>query len=161
MCLWLRFWSHWFWTCCCGFVLPTSSFKMFMWLKLCAFPTCWKPFVRIWSTPNHHGLEKVPVAKALVTSGLKNMLLWLMIDLCVPSNQIMIKLRIVAPSQLPDVCKFESDAVANGACVSCMESIWAHYSNAKSDPGCIHVAVAKLFADINLENLAVVTFLMT
>ena len=75
------------------------------------------------ATPNHHELEKVPVAKALVTSSSKNMLLWPMIDLCVPSNQITIKLSIVTPSQLPGVCKFESYAVANGACVSCMESI--------------------------------------
>ena len=103
-------------------VLATASLKMFTWLKLCAFQ----------------------VAKALVTSGSKNMLLWLMIDLCVPSNQITIKLSIVTPSQLPDVCKFESDAVANGVCVSYMESIRACYTNAKSDPGSINVASAKL-----------------
>ena len=72
--------------------------------------------------PNHHDLENVSVAKALVTSSPKNMLLWLMIDLCVPYNQITLKLSIVTPIQSPDVCKFESDAVANGACVSCMES---------------------------------------
>ena len=106
-------------------------------------------------------IGNVPVAKALVTSSLNYMLLWLMIDLCVPCNQISIKLSIVTPSQSPDVCMFESDAVANGACVSCMESIRAHYNNAKSDPGCIHVAVAEFFADIHLEHLAVVSFFMT
>ena len=44
-------------------------------------------------------------------------------DLCVSYNPITIKLSIVSPSQLPDACKFESDAVANGVCVSYMESI--------------------------------------
>ena len=55
-------------------------------------------------------------------------------DLRVPYNPLTIKLRIVTPSQLPDVCKFESDAVVKGVCVSYMESIWAYDSNATSDP---------------------------
>ena len=74
-------------------------------------------------------------------------------DLCVSSNQITIKLSIVSPSRLPDVCKFESDAVANGVCVSCMESIWAFYTNAKSDLGCINVVVAKFLLTSSWKTL--------
>ena len=47
------------------------------------------------ATPNHHELENAPVAKALVTSNSKSMLLCLMVDACVPYNQITIKLSIM------------------------------------------------------------------